>query len=273
MALTFVTLGEDLLEHANAAADFLKNSGLKVSAEKDDGSYPVTPTLVGQNGVRYHFVEVFSSLKNLSGVERWVAFCKSRSNETCYSIVVDSLKNMKADLVAKIADLGVGLYTLDGGKFKELVSPKDLAMSLSLPPLAGEKRSVQKCLSPIYSKFDRGSWFDGFKDACQLLEDLARKRLVDRIKKAQVQFSKSGVAKVYTVAQINKQTQGQLAHTYKEIVLPDGTDVAITRILSHINKDRVGAVHKTNDAKTKARIRKNVGTHMWMLVNGIKVLL
>ncbi|MGJ4727878.1 hypothetical protein [Luteimonas sp. SDU101] len=270
--MTFVTLGEGLEEHALAFAARLRATGAIVRAEVNDGSMPRTPTLQGTSGATRHYADIVNSIK-LSNVEQWVSYCKCRPSETFYSLVVpDSRSAIKPNVLARLRELGVGVYVSNGSTLVEVVAPHDLSMSLSLPALAGEKRALQRALAGVYAKFDRGEWFDGFKDACQLLESKARKRLEDRVRNGSVSFSKSGQPRLYSVAQIRRKTLGQLAVCYSEIVLPTARDQNVLRALRELNPDRIGAVHKTDDRRIKARLRGKVGVHMWMLVNGLREL-
>jgi hypothetical protein len=272
MAMTFVTLGADLEEHALAFAARLRSAGATVRAEVNDGSMPRTPTLQGASGATRHYADVVNSIK-LANVEQWVSYCKCRPNETFYSLVVpDSKSAIKPKVLARLRELGVGVYVSNSSVLVEILAPHDLSMSLSLPVLTGEKRALQRALAAVYSKFERGEWFDGFKDACQLLESKARRQLEERVRSGSVTFSKNGAAKVYTTAQINRKTLGQLAVCYAQIVLPTASDQNILRALQELNPDRIGAVHKTDDKRVKARLRKKVGVHMWMLVNGLREL-
>lgn len=272
MALAFITLGADLEEHALAFATKLRDGGASVRAEFDDGSTPRIPTLLGSAGASRHYADVANSIK-LPLVTQWVSYCKCRTNETFYSCVLPASKGaIKATLLANLRSLGVGVYLSDAGALTEILAPRDLSMNLSLPPLAGEKRSLQRLLDPIYRKFERGDWFDGFKDGCQLLESKARKRLEDRVAANSVLFAKAGTAKTYSIAKIRKMTLGGLAVAYSEIVLPTAQDQVILRALQELNPDRVGAVHKTDDRRVKNRLRKKVGVHMWMVVKGLREL-
>jgi hypothetical protein len=272
MPLNFVTLGAELEDHAQVFAGRLRSGGITVRAEHDDGSTPRTPTLYGSAGASRHYADVVNSIKR-QHVNQWVSYCKCRTNETFYSIVVPSSKGaIKADLLAELRGLGVGVYVSNGADVTEILAPRDLSMNLSLPLLAGERRALQRALAPVYAKFERGDWFDGFKDACQLLESRARKYLEDRVRAGTISFVKNGNPKSYTLAQIKKQTLGQLGHSFSEIVLPTAKDQVLVRALQELNPDRVGAVHKTDDKRVKNKVRKKVGVHMWMVVNGLRAL-
>jgi hypothetical protein len=175
-------------------------------------------------------------------------------------------------VLASLRELGVGVYISDGDALTEIVAPKDLSMNLSLPDLSGEKRALKVVLAPAYAKFERGDWADGFKDACQLLEALARRALVNSIRGSSVSFTKNGAPKVYNEAQVKRQTLGQLSHSYAEIVLPTAQQQIVARALQELNPDRVGAVHQTNDGRVRRRLRGKVGVHMWMVVKGLRAL-
>lgn len=273
MAFTFITLGEELVEHAEAFAVRMRAGGLTVKAEHDDGTLPRLPTLVGSSGRSRHYVEVLKTIKK-PNVQHWISYCKSRSGETYFSLVVpEGVRALKTELLAWLRAEGVGIYISSSTGITEIAAPRDLALSLSLPLLDGEARALRLALAPIYDLFQRGDWFNGFRDACQLLESKARRHLEERVSAGQVSFvAKSGNPKTYTVAQVRKLTLGQLAHAYAEIVLPTAKDQKIARALSEVNPDRVGAVHKTDSKSVRSRLRRNVGMHMWMLVNGLREL-
>lgn len=273
MAFTFITLGEELVEHAQAFAVRMRASGLTVRAEHDDGSLPTLPTLVGSSGRNRSYVEVLRTIKKAS-VQRWISCCRSRSAETYYSLVIpENAAALKTDLLAWLRAEGVGIYISSPAGITELAAPRDLALNLSLPSLDGESRSLRLALAPVYDLFQRGDWFNGFRDACQLLESRARRHLEERVNAAQVSFvTKDGNSKSYSVARVRKLTLGQLAVAYSEIVLPTAKDQKIARALAEVNPDRVGAVHKTDSKSVRTRLRRNVGAHMWMLVNGLREL-
>jgi hypothetical protein len=274
MTFNFVTLGEELIEHAEAFALKMRADGLKVRAEHDDGTQPKLPTLVGSSGKSRHYVEVLKTVKKPS-VEGWVSYCKSRSAETSYSIVLpDSSSPIKTDLLAWLRAEGVGIYISGSAGVTELAAPRDLSLNLALPALNGESRALRLALAPIYQLFNRGDWFNGFKDACQLLESRARRALEERVSSSSVSFtSKTGAPKTYSVKQVKKLTLGQLAVAYSEIVLPTAKDQKVARALAEVNPDRVGAVHKSDNRSVRTRLRGKVGVHMWMLVNGLRELM
>ena len=273
MPLKFVTLSVDLIEHAESFAASLRNSGFSVKAEPEDGSFPQVPTLAGSRGIARHYVEITGTIRK-QFVDQWVSYCKCRQRETYFSVVLPAgAATIKPELLRHLRDAGVGLYHSDDAGLVEIVVPRDLNLDLALPPLAGNRRSVRMALQPIYAKFGRGDWHDGFKDACQLLESHARRYLLARVQAGHATFVKAGVPKTYSAAQLRRLTIGQLAIAFSELVLPDAKDEAIRRALVAINPDRIGAVHKTDDRRVRNRLRKNVGTHMWILVNGLKVLL
>src|SRR3546814_3708595 len=110
MSLKFVTLGLDLVEHAEAFAADLRVKGFSVKSEPDDWSCPRTPTLVGSSGVSRHFVEVLEGLRKPL-VEQWISYCKCRQRETYFSLVFPSdIRQIKPDLLLFLREAGVDLY-------------------------------------------------------------------------------------------------------------------------------------------------------------------
>lgn len=272
MPLTFVTLGAEFEEPALAFVAKLRQMGARVQAEFDDGSTPRTPTILGTIGSSRHYADVVSKV-DMSVVSQWVSYCKCRSNETYYSLVLPATgREVAASTLVCLRNFGVGVYVCDADNLSEIVGPRDLSLNLSLPDLSGEKKALRVALAGVYAKFDRGDWFDGFKDACQLLEAKARKALVNKVRAGSVSFAKNGSPKTYSMDQIGRQTLGQLAYSYSEIVLPTGQEQIISRALGELNPDRVGAVHRTNDGRVRGRLRKKVGVHMWMLIKGLREL-
>ncbi|MGH9887882.1 MAG: hypothetical protein ACREBE_20285, partial [bacterium] len=66
---------------------------------------------------------------------------------------------------------------------------------------------------------------------------------------------------------------GQLAATYARIQAPNRNDALIGQALGRINPDRIGEAHRKAHGTTEARLRQNVGTNMWIVVDALKMLL
>jgi hypothetical protein len=73
--------------------------------------------------------------------------------------------------------------------------------------------------------------------------------------------------------QIDGMTMGELATTFNNIITQNYSDTVIARALVMLNKDRTNVAHRKVKAATEARLRKNVGQHMWVVVTALKELL
>jgi hypothetical protein len=269
MPLNFLTLSVDLVEHAERFALFLGDMGFRVKAETQNIAYPASPTLFGKKGPVEFFVEVVADC-DIKQVESWVSYMKCRQTESYFALVLPMSCDVNSAKLVHLRGMGVGLYYSDENGVREILAPSDLTLNIALPPLTGKPKALQRDLKPIFQKFQNGNWADGFKDACQLLEDKARRKLVVHIRNGQKTFSKqSGTPRTITIQQVNKFTLGQLAIAYSEIVLPTAEDIAIASALKAVNEDRIGAVHKGNNARVKARLKRNVGLNLWVVLNGL----
>jgi hypothetical protein len=68
-------------------------------------------------------------------------------------------------------------------------------------------------------------------------------------------------------------TLGQLAEAFGQIQNQNHADSIVGKVLALLNKDRVGVVHHKTKWTTEARLRRNVGKHMWNVVAALKELL
>jgi hypothetical protein len=133
---------------------------------------------------------------------------------------------------------------------------------------------MRKALGPVYEQFDRSHWREGFEEACQAVEVLSRTHINDGIAAGRiVLITKEGSIRTLTPQKIDKLTLGQLAEAFAQIQNQNYSDVTIGKVLTRLNKDRVGVVHHKAKAATEARLRKNVGQHRWSVVTVLRELL
>lgn len=270
--MDFNTVGSDLEGAAVAAVAFFKQKGFSVKVEPYEFDYPSTPTICCSRGRARLFVEATSSV-NHEGVDSWIAYAKTRGHETSLGLLVRTPPGLSLDDVALLKRKKIALYSYNGTNIDELVPPADLAVNIALPSLDNLKLAHKKLLQPSFEKIDRGEWIDGFKDACQILEDVARELLKDGVRRSRVSFSSvNGKQIIYTVKAIGKMTQGGLARAYKEIQKPTHTDIVLGKALQMVNKARITAVHKTRTAKNNTKIRVQVGQHLWTIVSAFRQL-
>lgn len=268
--MTFNTVGTDLEGAATSAIGYFRGRGYAVRAEPYEFDYPMTPTIRCTRGRAKLFVDVTADFRE-STVDAWIAYAKTRDHETSLALLVRTPPGLTMEEVAALRAKKVGLYSYGDGQITELVPPADLAVNISLPSLSQLQAADRKKLQPCFDKIDRGEWIDGFRDACQVLENKARELLKDGVRRSRISFvSEKGKSRNYTIARIGKMTQGQLAHAYGEIQNPTQLDIVLERALMRVNGARVKAVHKTHTAKNDAKIRVQVGQHLWTIVSAFK---
>jgi hypothetical protein len=168
--------------------------------------------------------------------------------------------------IASLKALRVGLLLFDGMTVSESLQAEDLAMNVVLPRLSKQPQRVRQLLGHAYEQFDRGEWREGFESACNALEEEARRYLVHWSRTGRIKIaSKNGPLQMQAAA-VKKLTLGQLAIAFRGILTPNSVDVAIEQALSKINPDRVERTHRRRAKGTEARLRQNVGQHMWLIV-------
>lgn len=267
--MRFNTVGSDLEAAAGAAVDYFRGRGFSVKPEPYEFDYPGTPTFRCTRGKAKLFVEAAAELK-VSTVDAWIAYAKTRDHETSLALLVRTPPGLSMEDVAELRAKRVGLYSYSDGALAELVPPADLAVNISLPSLGGLKAAYRNKIQPCFDKIDRGEWVDGFRDACQVLEDCARELLRDGVRRGRVSFVKKGKSVSYPLGKIGKMTQGQLAHAYAEVQNPTQVDMVLGRALQRVNGARITAVHKTHRAKNNSKIRVQVGQHLWTIVSALR---
>src|SRR5215211_4947399 len=175
-AWEFLTVSDDLLGTANAVAEYLHGRGYKVTPEKQDIGYPVTPTLHAKRGSMTAFVEVEATIQQ-DRLAEWVAYGRSRSRDTRVWVALNAnAPRTGADDLA-LKQLGVGVLLVDGKTVTETMPASDLALNLALPDISSAPRPVQTILGRAYEHFDRAEWREAFNDACLALETAARRHL------------------------------------------------------------------------------------------------
>lgn len=271
MPAKFLTLSPDLHELADQFSEFLRADGYKVAVEPIDVSYPARPTLLGSRRSGRYFVEVNNVCRG-SVLADWSRYAKTRSQETFVALVLPHGTNVAGRDLAMLREEGIGYFMMDATGVREILGARDLGVTMSLPDLKSLPKQVQGRLRAVYRKFDGGEFVDGFKDACQCVEEQARERLKVGVTSTRIAFVRAGRSRVVLPSQIDRLTLGQLAGAYSEIVAPNSDDVLVGRAIAAINDDRIAAVHRTNDARARARLRKNVARHMWTITGALKVL-
>jgi hypothetical protein len=269
MKAVFLTVPEELLEHATNALLYFSQHEYRVKPELSSLEYPNTPTMVATRGRTTIVCEVWK-LVDIGNVRNWVGYAKSCERDTRIVVVVPDKARIKAADERVLVELGVGMLVSGEGGIYEKLAARDQAISLGLPELTTLPPKLRRMVAPIYEKFDR-DWQDAFKDACTLVEVEARRHLAKGMSTGRVQLVTSGgVPSKLTAAKINKLPAGPLADAYAMIVSPNQTDVVAEQALRLLNDDRVAAVHRK--PRSEARLRKSVGRHMFVVINALRQL-
>lgn len=268
----FLTVAEELLEHAECAAAGFEMRGFVVAVEKRESGQPYTPALAARRGTTRLLVEVMADL-DLDRLAEWGRYCRSTGKDVRVAVVIPDTVEIPAAARLAIRDLGVGLYLSAGGALVEDIAPRDLGLNVALPDRSGMSRRVRKLLGPIYDQFDRSNWQEGFGDACTVLEQQARRYLIADLATGRVSFaSPTGKPVTFSTKAIGRMPMGVLSEAFAMIAAPNKTDSAVGETLAKLNKDRVGEAHYKGKAPTEKRLRRNVGSHMWTIAEGLKLL-
>lgn len=269
----FLTVAVELLEHAECVADFFEERGYTVKVEHMEIGYPYTPTLRCRRSPTTVLVELYGTVPH-DRLTAWTRYAKSRNRDTRVALALPQNTPRQPEDDSKLRELGVGLYLSDGTKVEEAIAPHDMAVNVQLPELKTLPPKMRKVLGPVYDQFDRSQWREGFEEACQAVEALGRKYLKDGIDAGRIVLvTQIGKMRSLTSEQIDKLTLGQLSDAFGQIQNQNYSDATIAKVVTLINKDRIGVVHHKAKAATEARLRKNVGQHMWSVVAVLKELL
>ena len=270
VALAFQTVADELLGVAAAAAEWLESLGYKVTPERQQIGYPFTPSIYGKRSSTTAIVEVDSALV-VDRVQEWVGYCRSCTGDTrvwC-ALPEDATRTGKQD--RQIKDLGVGLLLVGDGGAIEMIAAKDLALNVVLPNIKSLPRRLQSALRPVYEHFDRAEWREGFQEACLALEDAARKHLWKGVRAGRIAVvTQGGKQEQLTRQKIDGLTMGQLAARFGRIVQQTHADRVIGDALQAVNPNRIGVAHHKRKAASEARLRRDVGNQMWLIIGALK---
>lgn len=271
MPLEFQTVPEELLGVATAAGGWLSKLGYKVTAERYKVGYPLTPTLHGKRAPRTAIIEVDAEIDE-GNMREWAAFGRSRITDTRIWCAVSKEAKRTGSQDMLLKELGIGLLLTSEGKAEELIAPKDLGVNVEMPNVEGLPPKVQKAIGPVYEHFDRGEWREAFEEACLALEDAARKHLWKGIKAGRIRVLTQNGNKVENLnkGQIDGLTMGGLATRFGRIVKQTHADRVIGDALKEVNPHRIAAAHHKNKSSGEAKLRRNVGAKMWLIIGALK---
>jgi hypothetical protein len=271
MPRKFKTIADELLAHAEAVADYFENRGFTVRVESSELGFPYTPTLLCRRSPTTIIVEVDGQIRK-DRLEAWVRYGRSCGRDTRLAVCLPWTITILAEENASLRQKGIGLYLVFDDRLDEHIAPSDLALNVQLPDSNTLSPAVRRALGPAYEQFQRTQWREGFEEACQALENEARRYLKKWTRTGRIKILRKRGPVTLTNPQIDKMTMGQLAETFKHIQAQNHADSIIGQALVTINRDRVGVAHHKRRKVTERRLRANVGTHMWTIVAAMKEL-
>lgn len=271
--LRFLTLPVEAVEHGEAAATHFDRAGFRVKVEEKKLGFPATPAMICKRDHTTLIILVDTKL-NKDLVLKWVAYCRSTQEDLRVGLCLPTSCHLSPLDLTVLQDGGVGLYFSDGSKVNENLPPRDLGLQLELPPLEDEPKRIRKLLGSAYEQFNRSQWREGFADAVQTLEVQAREYLKKGCRSGRIKFATgSGIPTSMSSSAIDRLTLGQLAAKFGEITPQNATDARIAGALRTLNKDRVGVSHHKKKSATERSLRRNVGVHMWVVLDALKAIL
>lgn len=270
---SYLTVPTELLGHADVVARHFDELGYRLKVEPDELEYPFTPTWTAKRGHTLLIVEIQSKVQ-VDRLKTWVSYAKACQKDTRVVVAVPDTLTLKTAIEQQLVSEGVGVLVCNDLDAYEKLVPKDQSISVQLRPSRTLPVKVRRLLAPSYEKFGRGDWREGFRSACQVLEVEARNHLKVSVSRGRVQLvnPKTGKPMAVTPEKIEKATAGGLATLYGQIVSPNHAESIVEQALKQINTDRVGLVHYEGKASTENRLRKNVGHHMFRIINALKAL-
>lgn len=269
----FLTVPTELQPVAHACFGYVTSQGHSIKIEYANHDVPEAATLYTVDGKDEHYFLVDSKYK-AARVALWTAFGRSCGEPTFVSICLPNNANLKTVALAALREFGVGLYTLnENDELQKIIEPKDLTLNIALPPLNQLGAAKRRKLIPVYELFKDGDWKRGFEEACKVIEASARRQLVSQAKLGMVRvIGKKGAAKAVKDSEVKKMPLGALADVFCKKIGATHIDSLLCGGLKRINPDRVNVAHGKLKGATAARLRKNVGRHMWTIHNLLRSL-
>lgn len=262
----FNLVSDDLLPLAVSARKYFGLRGYRVSVEKSELGYPFTPCLKCVRQQTTLVVDLQSQVQH-ERLDKWVAYCKSRTRDTRVAVVVPRTLNIRTEQESELRDKGIGCFFADERNLTRKITPRDLTISFELPKLADLPSRLRRLLGHSYERFEESEAIDGFLDACTVLENECKVYLRKGIKSGRIKFISAKGPKTYSTKQINSATMGYLMVMFDQIRSKNNTDNGLYQALENINPDRIKAAHKRSTAR---RLSQNATHHMWVIVQALK---
>src|SRR2546430_3175555 len=217
----FLTVPTELLEYAESVAEYFQSRGCRVKPEHFAVGFPARPTLVCTRKSTTVIVEVNTRVPN-AVLEQWCRYAASCSSDTQIALCVPARTSIPSKAMYFVQQSKVGLYLAQASSCIEQLPPYDLALRVAFPELKSLPARVRELLGAVYEQFDRGQWREGFKEACQVLEEQARKHLKLHLQSGRVVvLDGKGNERKLSKKDIDRMTLGALAKAYANIKTPN----------------------------------------------------
>jgi hypothetical protein len=265
----FVTLAEDLVGPAELVETYFEGKGYKVSREPGVLAYPYTPTLRCKRDRTTIVVELDDSVR-AGRMREWIRYGCSLNSDFRVAAAVPARAARDLAIEEGLRGEKAGIY-LAGEAVTEIAMPHDLSLNMALPELAQLPPKVRKVLGPMYEQYEHSHWREAFETGCQAFETECRKYLKTAIASGRVKvLGENGRPRKLSDKTIDKMSLGVLAVAFNNIETPNHADMALASILTKINPNRILVAHHKNKAASEARLRKYVGSDVWLFVAGLR---
>lgn len=266
---SFVTLAEDLIGPAETIEQYFDGKGYKVVREPQVLAYPYTPTLRCKRDRTTIVVEVDSAIR-AGRIREWVRYGCSLNSDFRVAAAIPAQATRALEVEDGLRGDKAGIYII-GDAVTEICMPHDLSVNMALPELAGLPVKVRKALGPMYEQYEHSHWREAFESGCQAFETECRRYLKESIASGRVMvLTDKGRARSLSDKSIDKMSLGMLAAAFANIKAPNHSDTALASILAQINPNRIGVAHHKTSAATEAKLRKYVGSDVWLFVAGLR---
>ncbi|MEX1229991.1 MAG: hypothetical protein WEB58_07110 [Planctomycetaceae bacterium] len=269
-SVRFNTISSDLQALAEAVFHHYRGLGYVVKVEPTDIELPYSPALRCKRGQTTVIVEVGKE-EALARVQQWISFCRSAGKDMQLCLVFPASYEIKESVRTNLADLGVGILKESGKLLANVLPSSDLAINVELPKLSDCNQRARTLLGPAYEKFSRKDWRVGFEEACLALESLSRSNLKKGIAAGRISLMGKMKPLILSHLEIDKGTMGKLSLWYSMIVSPRQIESVLGKALKAVFKDRNKIIHRKHTSSTEKTVRARVGTHMWTIVNAIRI--
>ena len=271
-ARQFKTLAPELLEYADRMAEDSAQRGYRIRIEKHELGQPFTPTFIARRNQTTTIVEVAAFLP-FDKLTAWSNYGKSCGQDLRVIACVPHTCPITAEERDHLRRLGCGLTVVSAATIDHHIPPQDLALAVALPARLTLPNGVRRCLGSAYDQFDQAQWREGFDEACKALEKEARVYLKRWIRTGRIQLIAKSIVFSPSPKKVDRMTMGQLAQAFSQIAAKTQTDSIVEQALAKVFKDRNALAHHKTRMSTERRLRTNVGTHMYAIIEALKALL